>query len=501
MFFTGGIFLPIGALLELILKEPAKTVGRLALFDPQILSVVTFTLKQALLSTFVSVLLGLPLGWICARSASPRMQSLLQILLALPYGIPTVVVAMTVTAWLGNSGLLASLGWGYSLKAVILAHVLLNAPWIALGICQAKVQIPRAQIEASETLGANFWQRFRWIEWPHLQWSLFSSSVQVFSLCVMSFALVLILGGGPPVETLETEIYSRIRLGSLDLRGAAACAFWQLLLTLIPWVTLHWFSRRAKILEKATPCFDPRRRTFSWVPALLASMFLLPYVTLYRFAALQLWSTSEFFNEISGPLAVSLKLAGAVAVVTLLTALSALISRPSLKGADLLFTLPAGISILVLGLGFWLAYGRWLDPFEGSFTAMLALQVTTTFPLAYRSLWALSQGTQTPALEAARTLGATPVQAFMTVEWPRWRGPILRVAAVAAGVSLGEVAAVSLFYSENLVPIPLLISRWMGQYRFQEAQALAVFLLIACTALTAAVATSGTFLRRQDRLS
>jgi ABC-type Fe3+ transport system permease subunit len=52
------------------------------------------------------------------------------------------------------------------------------------------------------------------------------------------------------------------------------------------------------------------------------------------------------------------------------------------------------------------------------------------------------------------------------------------LAGAAAAASLGEVAAVSFFYSERLVPLPLLISRWMAQYRFDDAQALAGVLLL-----------------------
>jgi len=48
----------------------------------------------------------------------------------------------------------------------------------------------------------------------------------VIAVCAMSFALVLILGGGPPVQTLEVALYSRLRYGTVDLPGAAACGIW-----------------------------------------------------------------------------------------------------------------------------------------------------------------------------------------------------------------------------------------------------------------------------------
>ena len=145
---------------------------------------------------------------------------------------------------------------------------------------------------------------------------------------------------------------------------------------------------------------------------------------------------------------------------------------------SVLLGLPSGISVLVLGLGIWLAYERWLDPFEGSWLAIIALQTTLFFPIAYRVLWPFAQSPQKSQLEAAESLGASPLESFWLIEWPRWRGPVLSALAAVAGGSLGEVGAVSLFFSEKILPLPLLVSRWMGQYRFDEAQGIAGLLFL-----------------------
>jgi ABC-type Fe3+ transport system permease subunit len=59
--------------------------------------------------------------------------------------------------------------------------------------------------------------------------------------------------------------------------------------------------------------------------------------------------------------------------------------------------------------------------------------------------------------------------------------------ALVAGASLGEVAAVSLFATGGLTPLPLLISRFMSQYRFDEAQAVSAVLFMLSAALMAFV--------------
>jgi ABC-type Fe3+ transport system permease subunit len=211
-------------------------------------------------------------------------------------------------------------------------------------------------------------------------------------------------------------------------------------------------------------------------------------------------------KEVVPALQVSLKLALATALGVILTAIFAVMTLESLptgrsgssghssfrssRGqralrsvALFLMGVPSGISALVLGLGLWLAYGRWIDPFSGSFFAIIALQVTIFFPTAFRILWPVARDREKRLIEAAMMLGASRTQAFWTVEWPRWRPPLLGALAMVIGASLGEVSAVSLFYSENLVPLPLLISRWSTQYRFADAQSVAALLLVLCSGI------------------
>src|SRR5690606_36808761 len=129
--------------------------------------------------------------------------------------------------------------WAYSMKAVVLAHVFFNIPWITLWVARARAQVPEEEIDSARSLGAGKPSLIAYVVWPRIRAAWLTAGAQTFGFCVMSFALVLILGGGPPVDTLETAIYSRVRYGGLDLNGAVACAIWQLGLTAAPWLVLN----------------------------------------------------------------------------------------------------------------------------------------------------------------------------------------------------------------------------------------------------------------------
>lgn len=464
-----------------------------ALWDPVILQTALVTEAQAFVSALLSALIALPLGlWIGTSSWKERRWA--QALLALPFGVPTVVAGLAWVVLLGRSGIFARLDWAYSFKAVVLAHVVFNVPWIALWVAQSRTFLPESRLEAARTLGAGSFSCFKTVTWPQVKWSFWSAACQTFVFCAMSFALILVLGGGPPVETLEIALYSHIRFGSLDIASAVACAIWELIITLLPWCLVVYFqSREERARSRSTrerASAGTGSRFLGIVSIGVALLFFLPYLAVLTTG--RHWSAEVYFpirDEIVPALFISLKLAIATALGAILTAVFgvAVVEKiparfRGLRRAILfLLGMPSGISALVLGLGLWLAYGKWIDPFSGSYGAIVALQMTIFFPIAFRILWPVARDRDVRLVEAAMLLGASRARAFWTVEWSRWKPPLLSSFAMVVGASLGEVAAVSLFYSENLIPLPLLVSRWSAQYRFEDAQAVAVLLLFLCS--------------------
>ncbi len=444
------------------------------LLDPLLLSKVRFTAGQAALSALLSGFLGLPLGlWL---RHSPRATDWLKI----PFSVPTLVVSaawVTVFSWSGTL---------YSLDAVILAHVVLNIPWVASLVSEAAAGVPESWDELARSLGAGRVARFRIVDFPVVAPAWFSALSQVFLLCSMSFTLVTILGGGPPVETLETAIHASVRTGTLDLVSSSQLAIWQLLLSLVPWVLLRGFWRPVHL-----PSVRSRhsRREPGW-HRLVAVAWVAPYLLFLVDLDWSLFAARSFWVEVRRPLLLSLGLASAVSLLSVawtgvaMVALSLVRQARRQRILELFFLMPSGVSTLTLSLGFWLAYARWIDPFEGSFTALVLVQGLIFFPLVFRWLWPLVRLRSESGFELARSLGATPLRAWLEVEWPRLRQPVIHALALVAAASTGELAAVSFFSSERMVTLPLLVSRWLSQYRFDQAHAVVAILLGVSVALT-----------------
>jgi thiamine transport system permease protein len=444
------------------------------LVDPLLLAKVQFTAGQAGLSALISCLFGLPLGIFLRHS--PRAADWLKI----PFGVPTLVAS---AAWVS---ILSRTSTIYSFTAVLLAHVVLNIPWVASLVAEAAGSVPAAWDDLARSLGARTFLRWRTVYFPVIAPALFSAFSQVFILCSMSFTLVTLLGGGPPVETLETAIFASVRTGTLDLVTGANLALWQLVLSLLPWVALRMFWKPVAIpaVRPASGATEPR-----W-HRVLALAWVAPYVVFFKDVEPAVLASSKFWVEIRSPLLLSLGLAISVGLIAVLWSALAIAALSSMrdgrrqKVVEVLFLLPSGVSTLTLSLGFWLAYSAWIDPFEGSLAALVVVQALIFFPLVFRWLWPLARLRSQAALDVARSLGASPIRAWLEVEWPRLRQPLIHSVALVSAASTGELAAVSFFSSERMVTLPLLVSRWLAQYRFEYAHGVAAILLVISVVLT-----------------
>jgi thiamine transport system permease protein len=484
-----GLLIPIGAVLA------TGAISHFPIFDSDVLYAAKLTALQAGMSAAVSVLLGTALGVLVQRRQKfPRLE---KTLLSLPFGVPAVVASSAWIALLGKSGL--NLGFLYTLIAVIVAHVFFNIPWVALWVSRALDEISTSQKEAGKTLGASGWQVFWNLELLEIFPTVISVFSQVFAFCAMSFILVLILGGGPPIETLETALYIKVRSGGLDLSGAAACAFWQLILTFVPWLVLNRFQKKQSRARKPS-LFDRKVQSrSSIIPLLLICFFLSPYLYILRWSSLahffDLLNHAHARDAIFAALVNSFKISIPTALLALAIALAGIwldhrfrFKRFFSEAVVNLMILPSGISTMVLGLGLFIAYRDVIDPFSSSLWPVIFLQSVFFVAVAFRVLRPISINWKQSELEAARTLGAGYFRSFREVEWPRWRMPIFASFSLITGAALGEVGAVSLFYNEQRVPLSLLLARWTSQYRFEDAQSVAlVLMLISLTMIAVGV--------------
>jgi thiamine transport system permease protein len=495
-------------------------------FDPQTLTsqnilltsrVLLFTFYQAALSTLLTLLLGLPSAYLFARYDF-RGKSLMRALTAVPFMLPTVVVAAGFSALLGPRGLLhtlfplSSFNFIGTLTAILIAHVFYNTTIIIRIVGNALSSLDPKLEAAARSLGADSFRVWWNVKLPLLRPALLASSLLVFLFDFTSFGVILLLGGSQ-FATLEVEIYLRVlRLPNLPL--AALLSVVQLVCTLMISLVYTRVVTRAAIQtaprSAETNIRKPRtvrERIFISALSLLLTVFFLAPLSSLSFRSLfrleadrgqrgeaRYGFTTDYYTELFinrrgsvfyvPPIqatANSLGYAGATVVLSLLLGFPAAfaLAKPTRleRILDPLIMLPLGSSAVMLGLGFIISYGAWLTspwlvPFAHTLVAL---------PFVIRALQPAIASIPQRLRQAAASLGASPLEVWKNIDLPILRRATLAAATFAFTISLGEFGATLLISRPEYPTIPVAIERFLSQpggLNYGQAMAMATILML-----------------------
>ena len=212
------------------------------------------SLRLALVTTAILLVLGTPLAWWLAGSRS-RARPLVEALVALPLVLPPTVLGFYLLLLLGPRGPLApvlevlDLQLVFSFTGLVIGSVLFSAPFVVNPLRNAFESIPRGLLEAAATLGAPPLDRFRSVVLPLAASGFVTAAVLGFAHTLGEFGVVLMIGGNIPGETqvLSIAIYDRVE--QLDYRAAHIYSLGLIAFSMVLLVALY-SSRRTRALVR-----------------------------------------------------------------------------------------------------------------------------------------------------------------------------------------------------------------------------------------------------------
>ncbi|MDG2113975.1 MAG: iron ABC transporter permease, partial [Actinomycetota bacterium] len=228
--------------------------------DPFMRGVAWFTLWQAVVSTALTLALGMPVAYVISHYDFVGRRAL-RALITVPFVLPTVVVGTAFLVLLGPAG---PLGWDLrqTIWAVLIAHVFFNVSIVVRTVGGAWSQLHPHVEEAARALGAGRWRTFWSVTLPRLVPALSAASALVFLFTFTSFGVVLILGG-PRLSTLESETYLQtVRYLNLDV--AAVLAMVQMLSVVMLLLVQRRLQRRFDRSQRLAGGGRPRRPVRGW---------------------------------------------------------------------------------------------------------------------------------------------------------------------------------------------------------------------------------------------
>jgi len=216
---------------------------------------LAITLKLALVSTLVLLLLGTPLAWWLARTRW-RLKFLLEALIALPLVLPPTVLGFYLLLALGPTGpiggLLSAVGGqplAFTFTGLVVGSVIYSLPFVVQPLQDAFAGIGRRPLEVAATLRARPLDRFFTVGVPLARAGFVTAAVLGFAHTLGEFGVVLMIGGNIPGATQVVSIAVYDHVESLEYAHAHWLSAGLLLLSFLLLVVVYAFNRRFRLLR------------------------------------------------------------------------------------------------------------------------------------------------------------------------------------------------------------------------------------------------------------
>lgn len=491
LFGLPGLALVVLLVVVPLLSLASRAVTSDALFDvwskPGISSAVVFTVWQTIVSTALTLLIGLIPAWAFSRhSFALRRVALAAV--TVPFVLPTVVVGAAFLQLLPD-------GWNRGWLAVIVAHVYFNVAVVVRTVAPAWALLDPRLEDAARTLGASRLRVFSTITLPHLRHALLSAAAIVGFMCFTSYGVVRLLGGGR--ATMEVEIYRRAMLFG-DVSGSTALALGQLLI-LAACLTL--WSRRDPTAVSRVRSHERRNPWAALVAWVTVTITTVPLVSLIlaSFRNRGQWTVAGW-NVLIGRQRVvgldidlaatvvrSLVFAGIATMVAVPIGLLAVHASRNSAGMERIMMIPLGTSAVAVALGILITYDVSPIDFRASWWLIPLVHSVVALPFVVRTISPVRSRIPDDLRLAAATLGASPVRTWLTVDRPLLMTAISTAAGLSAALSIGEFGATSLMSRRNTDTLPVAVERLLSRTgdlaRLSGQSAAVVLLAVAITAL------------------
>jgi len=463
-----------------MIKEAGAINWQALLDSTYVQRVIAFSLKQAALSTVLSLLVALPMALALAHKPHFVARSVIINLFSLSLVIPSIVAIYGIVAVFGRTGWLNELFSTlsiptvsiYGLTGVLIAHVFFNMPLAARILLINLEGIPKQNWRLAKQLGMTPLAIFKFIEWPAIKSQLPSLALLIFTLCFTSFAIVMTLGGGPRATSIEVAIYQALRF-DFDINLAVALGAVQLGICILLMV-LTTLSKHDSTMNFSTLTLKKTATQSKYDQQLMGSIWRGWHWNIFHFLTISL---STFYvvtpllalvisavNEKLLPVLIHATTINAMMNTVLVSLASAILSislaiallnstrhiriRLQHEKAGQWLQLSGNVILvlppLVLGTGLFLL----LRPFADVFSIALFLVIVINSLMALPFILRILEG---PVLMSAnkqdkllQSLGIQGFNRWKLIDWPILRKPIGLSLAIAATLSAGDLTAIAL---------------------------------------------------------
>jgi putative spermidine/putrescine transport system permease protein len=197
---------------------------RIAWHDPDARSSLGLSLEVGATATGTALVLGSMAAFAIHRFRFFGRESV-SFLLVLPIALPGIITGMALNSFYVFAGL------GFSMWTIVIGHATFCVVVVYNNVLARLRRTSSSLIEASQDLGADGWQTFRFVVWPVLSTALVAGGLLAFALSFDEVVVTTFTAGAQ--TTLPIFILDNLRQGQ-ELPVVNVVAFFVIVITVIP---------------------------------------------------------------------------------------------------------------------------------------------------------------------------------------------------------------------------------------------------------------------------
>ncbi len=184
----------------------------------QLWSAIALTIRLAVTTTIILLLVGTPIAWWLARSKA-RWKEVIATIVAMPLVLPPTVLGFYLLLLLGPNGpggwvasLYGARTLAFTFTGLVIGSVIYSMPFVVQPIRNAFEAMGERPLEVAATLRASPWDSFWSVAVPLARPGFLTGAVLGFAHTVGEFGVILMIGGNIPGETkvLSIAIYDYV---------------------------------------------------------------------------------------------------------------------------------------------------------------------------------------------------------------------------------------------------------------------------------------------------
>ncbi|MBU0641225.1 MAG: sulfate ABC transporter permease subunit CysT [Planctomycetes bacterium] len=220
------------------------------------LAAYRLSLGGALIAAAINAVFGLLIAWVLVRYRFPGRR-LLDMLVDLPFALPTAVAGISLTAIYAPTGVIGGflekvgIQAAYSPLGVVIAMTFVSLPFVIRTTQPVLQDIEREVEEAAATLGATRRQSFTRVILPMIIPAVLAGFAMAFARAVGEYGSIVFVSGNMPGKTEIVPLLIMTRLEEYNYAGATAVALVLLMLSFLLLLLINllqaWARRSAPV--------------------------------------------------------------------------------------------------------------------------------------------------------------------------------------------------------------------------------------------------------------